>query len=293
MITVDEALARCRFPAGSVELAVSGGADSVAMALLARAANIAATVHHVDHHLRHESSEDARLVEQLAHDLGFHFVLHDVHVEKGANMESRARGARRSVLPARALTGHTMDDLAETVLINLMRGAGVDGLSPMVNEQTKPILSLRRSEVLEIVEKSERPFVVDSTNNDLTILRNRIRLETLPMLNEVARRDLVPVLGRQAELMGEERRWIEEICHDDSLISIDDIDCRDLARWATARLRRWLRIKLSGADHGDGVHPPSAAEVERVIAVVRGEVAATEIAGSRRVSRHDQHLRIT
>ena len=64
----------------------------------------------------------------------------------GANFEARARAERRRALPAGALTGHTMDDLAETVLLNMMRGAGVDGLSPMVNDPTKPLRDLRRSE---------------------------------------------------------------------------------------------------------------------------------------------------
>ena len=67
-------------------------------------------------------------------------VLYDVQVEPGANFEARARAERRRVLPAGSLTGHTMDDLAETVLLNMMRGAGLDGLSPMVNDPTKPLV---------------------------------------------------------------------------------------------------------------------------------------------------------
>ncbi len=293
MIAIDAALARCNFVSSTVELAVSGGADSVAMALLARKAGLEATIHHVDHHLRRDSGDDAALVEQLARDLDFNYVRHDVHLEAGANVESRARAARRAVLSPLALTGHTMDDLAESVLINLLRGAGIDGLSPMVNESTKPILALRRSEAKEIVVDSQRPFVVDSTNADLNILRNRIRLETLPMLCDVARRDLTPVIARQAILIGDERRWLDEICADDVRRALDDIDCRELTTWPTARLRRWLRAKLSYPDRGDGEHPPSAAEVDRVIDVVRGASIATEIGGSRRVSRHGQHLKIT
>jgi tRNA(Ile)-lysidine synthase len=293
MMSMDDTLGRCRFAPGPLELAVSGGADSVAMALLAHAFGASGTIHHVDHHLRPESGDDAALVEQLAFDLGFNFERHDVHLSGDGNIESRARAARRSVLPPGSLTGHTMDDLAETVLINMMRGAGIDGLSPMVNEATKPILGLRRSDVLGVVVRSGRPFVIDATNADLALLRNRIRLETLPMLNEVAQRDLVPVLARQAELMGEERRWIDEISSIDVLRPIEEIDCRELATWPTARLRRWLRHQLMGVDQGDGAHPPTLAEVDRVIDVVRGVNVATQISGSRRVSRHGQHLRIT
>ncbi len=293
MITVANALARCRFEGSDLALAVSGGADSVGLALLVHAAGVRATLHHVDHHLRGDSSRDAELVARLANDLGFSFVLHDVTVAPGGNLESRARAARRNVLPEGVLTGHTMDDLAETVLINLMRGAGIDGLAPMVNDPSKPLLALRRSEVLSIVTASRRDYIVDSTNSDTTLLRNRVRLETLPMLCEVAQRDLVPVLARQAQLMGEERRWLELVSQPDLAVALEDADCRELATWPVPRLRRWLRVTLSAPDAGDGVHPPSAAEIDRVIDVVRGETVATQIAGARRVSRHGQRLRIS
>jgi len=76
-------------------------------------------------------------VQGLCAQLGVPFSVHDVTVEPGANFEARARAARRAALPVGVLTGHTMDDLAETVLLNMMRGAGLDGLSPMVGDPSK------------------------------------------------------------------------------------------------------------------------------------------------------------
>jgi tRNA(Ile)-lysidine synthase len=287
-------LARCAFPAPgtAVELAVSGGADSVALALLAVEHGLRARLHHVDHHLREDSGRDAELVATLAEDLGCAFVLHEVDVAPGGNLEARARAARRRVLPAGAMTGHSMDDLAETMLINLLRGAGLDGLSPMVGEPTKPLLALRRAELAALVRERGRPHASDATNLDTSLLRNLVRLETLPMLDAVARRDLVPVLARQAGLLADERAWLDELTAPDRTLALEAADCRELAGWPVARLRRWLRGHLRTEDAGDGAHPPSAGDIERALAVVRGEAVATELAGARRLARRGQRLRL-
>ena len=292
MSTIDIALARCEFPptGTSVDLAISGGADSVGLALLASYAGLNAHLHYVDHHLRAGSGRDGELVRALADFLGFTVSVHEVDVAPGGNLEARARAARRAVLPERTMTGHTMDDLAETVILNMLRGAGLDGLSPMVGDPTKPILALRRAEVLELVRAAERPYVIDETNADVTWLRNRVRHETLPTLNRTASRDLVPLLARQANLIYEERQWLDRLSEQDAARPLQELDCRELRQWPLARLRRWLRVRLRG--HDDEAHPPSADEIERVIAVVRGEIVATEITGGRRVARHEQHLRL-
>ncbi len=101
-------------------------------------------VHHVDHHSRAASTADAEFVVGARRRvLHVPVVVHDVIVAAGPNFEARARSERRRVLPEGSLTGHTMDDLAETVLLNMLRGAGVDGLSPLVNDPTKPLVRLR------------------------------------------------------------------------------------------------------------------------------------------------------
>jgi tRNA(Ile)-lysidine synthase len=218
------------------------------------------------------------------------YVRHDVVVEIGANFESRARAARRAAMPRSVCTGHTMDDLAETVLLNMLRGAGLDGLSPMVNDSTKPLRDLRRSSLHEFVEST--PFVAlhDETNDSPVFRRNRVRHELIGLLDDVAGRDVVPILARQAALLHDERTWLDELARDDQAVSLEDADCRVLRAWPRARLRRWLRVQLRGVDQGDGSHPPSASEVERAIDVVSGEAVATELGGGRRLSRRDQHL---
>ena len=272
------------------DLAVSGGPDSLGLLLLALEAGLDVTVHHVDHHARPTSGSDAHHVQEICQQLDVTYVRHDVVVEIGANFESRARAARRAAMPPRVLTGHTMDDLAETVLLNMLRGAGLDGLSPMVNDSTKPLRDLRRSWLHEFVESTRYVALHDETNDSPAFRRNRVRHELIELLDDVAGRDVVPILARQAALLHDERTWLDELALDDRAVSLEDADCRVLRAWSRARLRRWLRVQLRGVDQGDGSHPPSAAEVERAIDVVSGEAVATELSGGRRLSRRDQHL---
>jgi tRNA(Ile)-lysidine synthase len=290
---VESLLAQCHFPAAGHEadLAVSGGPDSLGLLLLALARGLVVRVHHVDHHARPTSTEDARALAALCDRLGVSLVVHDAFVAPGANFESRARAARRAALPAGALTGHTMDDLAETMLINLMRGAGRDGLTPMAGDPTKPLRDVRRAALHDLVGRSGHVALVDETNSSRAFVRNRVRHEVLPLLNDVARRDVVPVLARQAALMDEERRWLDALSRIDAP-TLEAADCRELRTWPTARLRRWLRDCLRDEDHGDGAHPPSADEVERAMSVVTGEVVATQLSGGRRLARRAQRLRL-
>ena len=284
-------LAQCHFaPRGhAADVAVSGGPDSVGLLLLARSAGLVIHAHHVDHHARPASTKDADVVRDICSRLEVPLSVYDVVVEPGANFEARARAARRGALPAGVLTGHTMDDLAETVLLNMLRGAGLDGLSPMVGDPTKPLVDVRRNDLHYFVASSGFQPVYDETNESPDFRRNRVRHEVLPVLGDVAQRDVVPLLARQAALVHEERAWLDEIARPDLARELDDVDCRELRAWPSARLRRWLRVRLRH-DDADGAHPPTSEEIERAIAVVRGEVVATELTGKKRLSRSAQRL---
>jgi len=255
------------FPAAgsSVDLAVSGGPDSVGLLLLAMAAGLTVSVHHVDHHARATSGADAQLVRELC-------------------------AQRRGALPEGALTGHTMDDLAETVLLNMVRGAGVDGLTPMVRDPTKPLVGVRRSHLHDFVAAAGVEVVHDETNEDDTFQRNRVRHHLIPMLNDLAQRDVVPILARQADVLYEDRAWLEELVASDLGVGLTELDCRELRQWPRARLRRWLRAKLAVVDELGERHPPSSAEVERALEVVDGAVVAAELSGGRRLARSLQRL---
>ncbi len=277
-------LERCTFPPAGTPLvcAVSGGGDSLALLVLAVTAGCEVTAVHVDHGLRVESEAEAGVVAEAASRYGARFRSVSVEVGAGTNLEARARAARRAVLPAGAATGHTADDQAETILLNLLRGAGLDGLAGMRPGPTKPILALRRRETHALCEDEGLVPVHDASNTDPAFRRNRVRHELLPLLAAIAERDPVPVLTRQAVLLRAEADLLDELS-----AGIDPGDASAIAAAPPALARRILRSLL-----GDGEHPPSSAAVERVLAVARGDVTACEVEGGRRVSRSRRRLHV-
>lgn len=276
-VTPQELLARCTFPAKGEPLAcaVSGGPDSLALLVLASAAGCDVTAVHVDHGLRAGSKEEAEVVASAAARYGSRFRAERVEVRPGPNLEARARKARRSVLPAGSATGHTMDDQAETVLLNLLRGAGLDGLGGMRTGTEHPLLSLRRAETEELCATEGLDPVRDPSNNDRRFVRNRVRNELIPLCSQIAGRDIVPILARQADLLRAESELLEELA---SEIDVSDAKALSGAPSALARraTRHWLRR--------DG-YPPDLASVERVLAVARGSARATDVVPGVRIRR--------
>jgi tRNA(Ile)-lysidine synthase len=102
------------------------------------------------------------------------------------------------VLPAGALTGHTADDQAETVLLRLLRGSGGDGLSGIEPGPRHPILALRRIDTEAVCAEVGIEPVRDASNVSPAMLRNRVRHELLPLANDIAGRDVVPLIARTA-----------------------------------------------------------------------------------------------
>ena len=277
-------LARCTFapPGTNVTCAVSGGADSLALLVLAHAAGCDAAAVHVDHGLRPGSALEFHAVRAVADALGIVSRTVRVDLADGPNLEARARAARFAVLPPDVLTGHTADDQAETVLINLLRGAGLDGLAGMRPGPSRPLLALRRHETHSLCAALGLPVVHDPSNDDPRFLRNRVRHEVLPLLQSIATRDPVPVLTRQAGLLRDEADLLDE-----SATTIDPTDARALVAaplpLARRAVRRWLAEPTG--------HPPDAATVARVLEVARGDALGCDVGGGRRVTR--SHRRLT
>lgn len=277
-------LARCDFPPPGAPLAcaVSGGADSLALLVLGVEAGCAVTAVHVDHGLRPGSAAEAQVVADAAAQFGAEFESRTVRVESGPNLEARARAARYAVLPSDVATGHTLDDQAETILLNVLRGAGVDGLAGMPPGVRKPLLRLRRSETVALCASVGLVPVEDPSNVDPSFRRNRVRHELLPLMNDVAGRDVAPILARQAALLRDEIDLLDSLAAE-----IDPSDARAIAAAPVALARRVVRRLLTGE------HPPDAAAVERVLGVARGERLACEVAPGVRVSRSAGRLHLT
>ena len=274
-------LARCRFPSDeTLHCAVSGGADSLTLLLLACRTERKVTAWHVDHGLRSDSANDFAFVNDIAVRLGVEAELRTVRVEQGPNIEARARDARFAVLPPNVLTGHTADDQAETVIINLLRGSGTAGLSGMTREG-HPLLGLRRHETRSLCDELGLTPLSDPMNEDDRFQRVRIRNEVLPLLGDVSKRDVVDVLVRQSELLRDDNDLLDELA---AMIDVHDAKAVAQAPIALARraIRQWLADPL----------PPNAATVERVLAVARGEATACDIGDGRQVRRSRQRLGI-
>lgn len=211
----------------SAVVAVSGGADSVALLHLVTAArpDLRLVVGHVRHGLR-DDARDAAAAVAAATELGMPVVVRQVAVGEGDGPEDAARRARHDALAAMAaevgatavLLGHTADDQAETLLLRLARGTGPDGLAGMAPETRRgdlrllrPLLALRRADVRAVPPPGT--WVEDPTNADPGQRRARARHEVLPALGRLRpdEGDPVPALVRLADLARADREALAHL----------------------------------------------------------------------------------
>lgn len=215
-------------------LAVSGGADSLALAdaaIAVFAANLQnLLVCHVEHGIRGaEALQDAELVRAFCAHKQVAFQCCHVDVpgcarEQGISLEAAARKLRYAALTQAAqqfgavtlVTAHQADDQAETVLWRLLRGAGSDGISGMQRESKlgdmtilRPLLALTRQDLEAYCELQHLQFCSDSTNRDVQYTRNRLRQELLPYLAKHFNPNIKQTLVREAELFAEEQACLD------------------------------------------------------------------------------------
>ncbi len=190
-------------PRTKVIAACSGGADSLCLtdvlASQGEEDDVQVIVVHVQHHLRGDEAErDAQAVEDYCSSRGLTFMRRDVDPQalaaaQGLSLEEAARKLRYEALEqcrqqegAQAIfLAHHMDDQAETVLLNLLRGAGTRGLRgmlPVNGYLARPFLSVSRRDTEAYCEEMGLLYVTDSSNTDLAIKRNWVRLKLLPLL---------------------------------------------------------------------------------------------------------------
>jgi tRNA(Ile)-lysidine synthase len=211
-----------------VGVAVSAGADSVALLhifhRLAAQLQIHPVVLHVNHHLRGEADEDEEFVRSLADSLGLPILVEHAPVESG-NTEQEARNARRrffleSIRDGRTVDrvalGHTRTDQAETVLFRLIRGSGLAGLAGMRMKTAegfiRPLFTSSRNEVRQWAETEGIKWREDSSNTDMKFARNRLRNQIMPALAEHFNPNLERVLAGTADLAAaEEDYWVGTI----------------------------------------------------------------------------------
>jgi len=218
-----------------VAIAVSGGADSVALLRvlleLRKELGIVISVAHFHHGIRGgEADADQHFVAELSHqfDLAFHCGSGNAPAqacEHGLSLETAARDLRHqwfSKLLAedkadKIATAHTLDDQAETVLMRVLRGAGAQGLSgiaPQHKEKRliRPLLKVRRTQLEQYLRKLQQPWREDSSNQDLAHTRNRVRHQLMPLLEQQFNPGIRQTLGDLSEVaQAEAEYWASEV----------------------------------------------------------------------------------
>jgi tRNA(Ile)-lysidine synthase len=217
-------------PGGRIGVAVSGGADSVALLFLLlelrERLGLVLSVVHFNHQLRGKASDtDETFVAKLAarHDLQFFAAREDISSKakrENANLEDAARRARYAFcerlvsegLLDRIAVAHTADDQAETVLAHMLRGtglAGLGGIHPESGSVFRPLLRIRRADLRAYLRSRRQPWREDATNRDTKRTRARIRQKLLPLLEKQFQPAVVAHLCQLADLAREDDAWLE------------------------------------------------------------------------------------
>jgi tRNA(Ile)-lysidine synthase len=255
-------------------IGVSGGRDSVA--LLHSLVDLGyknLIICHLDHQLRGRSSAaDARFVEKLAARYDVDLAIESANVRalaKKLSIETAAREARYSFFAKVAkrrkcrtiFLAHHADDLVETFLINLFRGAGSTGLSGMREVTTRridgvdliiarPLLGIWRSDIDKYVRKHRLRFREDASNKNLAPLRNRVRRRIIPYLEKTLGRNIRQNIWRTATIMAEEENFFETLLPE-KLSDLTALAVEPLRKMSLAVQRRMLHKWLRAADVAD------------------------------------------
>jgi tRNA(Ile)-lysidine synthase len=304
---VRETIRRYRLlaPETTVVAATSGGSDSVALAHILHELDRRGECHlaglaHFNHQLRAEADRDEACCVKLAETLQRPFVVDRADVRELARRENRsmedaARTARHAFLERARLQlgadvvalGHTRDDQAETFLLRLLRGAGSRGLGSMHPQRDtliRPLLDCRRADLQTYLQEHAIPFVHDETNDDVSVPRNRVRAELLPLLEKRFNPSIVDALAEESELAREEYQYLDSA----AIARYGRIASSDGRRWTLevsaldacpVPLRRLIvRRALTEAAQGRAVR---FVDVQRTLDVALAGAAAFDGPGQR------------
>jgi len=213
-----------------VLVGVSGGPDSVALTLsllsLKKKLSLNIGIAHLNHMLRGEESlRDEAFVKKLAHGLGllFHSVRIDVKTQakkQKKSIEEAGRDARYAFFETTAknhgftkiATGHTKDDNAEQVLMNLLRGAGPKGLSgiPPIrdNRYIRPLIRIPKRKILDFLKYENQVYMFDSSNMQNIYMRNKIRNKLIPYLQSEYNPEIVDAVDRMSHIIKQEESFL-------------------------------------------------------------------------------------
>lgn len=250
-----------------VILGVSGGPDSVAMLHLlkkiSRELKIKLHVAHFDHKLRSDSQKDREFVQNLACKLGLPFSYLEKEIKKVNNkgsIEEIARNERlkfffavaHKIKAKKIALAHNLDDQAETVLMRILRGSGLYGLSAMSPKRKvskylliRPLIGIRRKEIEAYLKKKGLKYRRDYTNDEDTYFRNRIRNNLLPLLEEKYNPNIKELLSNMAESLSYDYDYLLRAAEKDFNRNAPGLKLKKIAKLHPAIFRLILRLKFA------------------------------------------------
>jgi tRNA(Ile)-lysidine synthase len=274
-------------------VAVSGGPDSMALlsvlAQLAPLLEVSLVVAHVDHGLRPmEAAAEERMVREAARELGLSCECARVEVaacarEQGLSLEHAARNLRYEFLKEAATrhgatkiaVAHTADDQAEEILLRLIRGTGRAGLSGMARRRdslvVRPFLGIAKAEILRYLAEQGIPYCLDSSNLQRVYLRNRIRLDLLPYLQEHFNPNIGNTLRETAAILEGEEELLAGMAARAYALAVEEERSEfpeltiDLAEFSSQPLAIRRRLMESACWRMDC--PPSFRQIGQLLAV--------------------------
>ncbi|MCL1694141.1 MAG: tRNA lysidine(34) synthetase TilS [Actinomycetia bacterium] len=286
-------------PNGPLVVALGGGADSAVAAWVVSKRSDARGVF-----VRHGLIGSAELEQaalELGHAVGIDVTVVDALVEPGPSLEDRARRARWQAIDRQladgetVVTGHTRDDQAETVLMNLLRGSGNTGIAGMLRSRpgvVRPLLEYSRADLRTLAEKLALPFVDDPSNADPAYLRNRIRLDLLPLLESEYRPGIRSVLARAGSLAAADDHVVEDLAagipvlDDGSAVLIPSAALVTVHRSVASRAIRTALRRLLDPYAG------SASDVDAVLRVAQRRTDTVTLANALLATREGPYVAI-
>ena len=308
-------------PGDLVLVSCSGGPDSVCLLYslwhLRRLFKIRLAVFHFDHKLRPESKKDAAYVRRLADRLHLSIYLREANntPAKGESVEAWARVARgnaandvrRTIGAMTVAEGHTLDDQAETVLLNLIRGTGLEGLAGIDpgsrgrGRWVQPLIDVERADVERFCGALHLRPRRDPMNEDRRFLRAAIRHDVLPNIERATGRHVTASIARTADVLRDHRDELFRVTHE-ALVAVaqgqrgEDVrfDARGLRELPDALASRVIRLGAYNLLATDGSAPWSKEAIEAVLDLARGRPGRTrDLLWGLKAVREKEYVRVS
>jgi len=230
-------------------LSFSGGPDSTALALLMlklkQYIDFDFSLFYLNHMIRKDAKNEEKTVKNFANNTGLDLIVKRKNFLKEGkkNIEERAREYRYKILKNtkkkqnfnKIATGHTLDDQVETFFMRLIRGGGEEGLSgiPVIREDIiiRPLIELSKKELIDYLNKMNVPYVVDETNKDISLLRNRVRNLLLPLLEKKFNPSIRNTIKKEIDILKNNQKYLREIAvkvYNECIINGNALDFRKL-----------------------------------------------------------------